>query len=271
MGMIIFEESGAFNPIDYGLNVGDTIHVVCVGGGGGTGRSIAGLDGGGSSGVPTGGGGSGEIKFANIKLSNINSINVTVGKGGAPVDTSQTLPWSTNNGNDGESSSFGDFVVSLGGFGSRNTYYGGPAREHGYRGGNAVPVNATAAMRNGASHGAGGAGGWFPSVSVWGGNGADVNGATQPSALGGGSVGTNKNFLTNFYGALDGQDGLLRGAKGGGVYSYLEGLNNETLTTIYGGAGGSGYGAGAGGAHRYMSTGNISSIGGADGCVAVFW
>ena len=35
MGFTIFESSGTFNPLDYGLVVGDMIHLVVVGGGGG--------------------------------------------------------------------------------------------------------------------------------------------------------------------------------------------------------------------------------------------
>lgn len=35
MGFTIFTSSGTFNPADYGLKVGDNLHIVCVGGGGG--------------------------------------------------------------------------------------------------------------------------------------------------------------------------------------------------------------------------------------------
>ena len=35
MGMVIFEESGTFNPADWGLQVGDMLQVICVGGGAG--------------------------------------------------------------------------------------------------------------------------------------------------------------------------------------------------------------------------------------------
>jgi len=37
MGFILFNASGTFSPLDYGLNVGDIINIVCVGGGGGGG------------------------------------------------------------------------------------------------------------------------------------------------------------------------------------------------------------------------------------------
>ena len=37
MGFIIFSESGTFNPIDYGLSIGDTINLMVIGGGGGGG------------------------------------------------------------------------------------------------------------------------------------------------------------------------------------------------------------------------------------------
>lgn len=32
MGMILYTQSGTFVPSDHGLNVGDTIHIVAVGG-----------------------------------------------------------------------------------------------------------------------------------------------------------------------------------------------------------------------------------------------
>lgn len=35
MGFTIFTSSGTFNPVSYGLKVGDALHIVCVGGGGG--------------------------------------------------------------------------------------------------------------------------------------------------------------------------------------------------------------------------------------------
>ena len=35
MGMAIFEKSGTFNPNTYGLEIGDIIQIVCVGGGNG--------------------------------------------------------------------------------------------------------------------------------------------------------------------------------------------------------------------------------------------
>lgn len=37
MGFVLFKQSGTFNPLDYGLNVGDILNVIAVGGGGGGG------------------------------------------------------------------------------------------------------------------------------------------------------------------------------------------------------------------------------------------
>ena len=34
MGYVLFTKSGTFDPATYGLSIGDTINVVCVGGGG---------------------------------------------------------------------------------------------------------------------------------------------------------------------------------------------------------------------------------------------
>ena len=54
MGMVIFEESGTFNPSDWGLESGDMLQIICVGGGAGGdlvdgGRLIKGNAGGQSS------------------------------------------------------------------------------------------------------------------------------------------------------------------------------------------------------------------------------
>lgn len=50
MGFALFTEAGTFDPASYGINVGDTIHVVCVGGGaGGAGYTTSGYPGGNGS------------------------------------------------------------------------------------------------------------------------------------------------------------------------------------------------------------------------------
>lgn len=54
MGFALFDQSDVFNPLDYGLNVGDRLEVMCVGGGGGGGTA---------SGSNTSGGNGGPSSF----------------------------------------------------------------------------------------------------------------------------------------------------------------------------------------------------------------
>lgn len=50
MGFALFDQSGTFNPLDYGLSVGDRLEVMCVGGGGGGGTTSGGNPYGGNGG-----------------------------------------------------------------------------------------------------------------------------------------------------------------------------------------------------------------------------
>lgn len=86
MGMALFESSGVFRPANYGLNVGDLLHVICVGGGAsGNGASsetddVAGIAGGASS-------------FGSL----VSAAGGSVGAGAlgvAPANTATTGTWS---------------------------------------------------------------------------------------------------------------------------------------------------------------------------------
>lgn len=116
MGMVIFEESGTFNPADWGLQVGDMLNIVCVGGGGGGGNGRS--ESSSAYGATTGGGGAGgDVTFATHKLTALTPIVVTIGAGGAQGTDGEGVA--------GGTSSFGSFVSSLGG-------PGGAAGTNGY-------------------------------------------------------------------------------------------------------------------------------------------
>lgn len=115
MGMVIFEESGTFNPATFGLQVGDVLNIVCVGGGGGGG-------GGGwnsstsSGGAWSGGGGAGgDVRFGTHKLASLTSISVTVGAGGSGGKGTSGTSTDESAGSAGGTSSFGTAVSATGG------------------------------------------------------------------------------------------------------------------------------------------------------------
>lgn len=146
--MVIFQESGTFDPEDYGLKVGDVISVTAVGGGGGGGvnyssssyQSVFGGDagengsgggspsapgrggegyGGGGGGAPGspgypggGGGGSGYVVHLVLKINSLFPVPVTVGTPG--IGSKFTSP-SFVEGSNGGASSFGTFVTANGG------------------------------------------------------------------------------------------------------------------------------------------------------------
>lgn len=135
--MVVFEESGTFNPADYGLGAGDTVNVTVVGGGeGGFGayNGKDGLDAGEASsdtykgksgyGYGAGGGGGnssssgssggkggngGEILSTTVQLQTAEEIPITVGAAGSkgPSTTQKPTP--------GGASSFGAYATALGG------------------------------------------------------------------------------------------------------------------------------------------------------------
>ena len=191
MGLAIFEESGSFDPTMYGLQAGDLIQVIAVGGGGGGGYGEvanggdAGMGGetddsnssnrcagggGGGGGYGGGGGGGagggnggdgGEIKMVSISLPNTDAISVTVGLGGiGGKKNSQTQ------GTSGQSTSFGSYVTALGGNGGTLGY--------------SALNDPTVFNRGGVSQsaiyagGGGGGGGYLPAHRIFGGCGGSV-------------------------------------------------------------------------------------------------
>lgn len=146
--MVIFQESGIFNPADYGLEVGDIVSVTAVGGGGGGGVNYSsqssqssyggdagkngggpgpggkggegyGSGGGGAAGLSSpssfsgaGGGGSGYVVHLVLKIDSLSPVPVTVGTPGIGSKSSGS---SFVEGSNGGSSSFGTFVTANGG------------------------------------------------------------------------------------------------------------------------------------------------------------
>lgn len=200
MGMQMFTESGQFNPADWGLKAGDMIQGVVVGAGAGGAAGEDGSDGAdagkgasGGSGVGYGAGGgggragsdewdmggtggdAGEVKFFTMKLTTLDPISVTIGKGGkggtrnqAPTaggDSSFGSVTAKGGEPNGTGSSF-----SPGGWGS-NTY------QKKIEGGLTTTVY---------GEGGGGGGGYIPGSNVWGGAGGK---AGWPGSLNGGAGG----------------------------------------------------------------------------------
>lgn len=213
--MVIFQESGMFNPADYGLEVGDIVSVTVVGGGGGGGvnyssssqQRVAGGDagkngrgpgppgeggegygsgGGGAAGSQglsgAGGGGSGYVVHLVLKIDSLSPVPVTVGTPGiGSIFENSSLVEGSNGG----SSSFGTFATANGGelaptsISKYNQPSGGNGWAKGGHGGNL--------FTNGPDLAAGGMGGRNGS------NGADAQsgryGSTNGGAGGGGGGG----------------------------------------------------------------------------------
>lgn len=87
MGFTLFTQSGTFNPADYGLKVGDMIHILAVGGGGGGGGSSTSNDNGGSMTVGANGSAS---SFGSI-------ITAAGGSGGASTPGISGSPGASGN------------------------------------------------------------------------------------------------------------------------------------------------------------------------------
>ena len=199
MGMVIFEESGTFNPADWGLQVGDMLQVICVGGGAG---------------------------------------GVTVafpyyGQG-----------WSVAEGTAGGASSFGSYISAEG----ANTNVSNPnGMSKGGKG--AWTARPSSSSDDRYAWPAGGAGGFLPGASVFGGDGGDAvvydfNAASwapvnthAPTGLGGkGHWETPTDYQCEFFVDLPFAN-LKNGANG----------NKGATTTESKAAAGNGYGAGGAG------------------------
>ncbi|HEY2242739.1 MAG TPA: hypothetical protein VGH47_00775 [Xanthobacteraceae bacterium] len=146
-------------------------------------KALVFVTGGGAGGAvncaPSPGGGAGATAIALVPLSGVPSVVVTIGAGGAPQPSNNTL-----NGNPGSPSSFGTYGIAGGGLGGTIT------QVQGGRGGTASAGLLLIAGGDGFSVGAiSGAGG----ASFWGGGSAGmINGVQPPNAqaFGAGGAGT---------------------------------------------------------------------------------
>lgn len=249
MGMIVIEENKTLNLAQYGLEAGDTIDVICVGGGGGGGRGAGndsskvgnggnagnggkygGYSGGGGAGAGygAGGGGGGSMSTANYRggdggnageykitshvLNNttVNSIAVTIGAAGLGGNFLNAVRY---NGTNGGITSFGTILSANGGNGGRSD-------------GDSTATNSCA------SGGVGGAGGFILPMKYYGGyshrrrwvpnTGAFNNNFTYPFGQeaqimsGAGGCGGQGSSITDDFYARQAQ-GSLYGGTGGGV------------------------------------------------------
>ena len=209
---VIFETSGTFNPSDYGLNVGDEITVVVVGGGaaGGSDTSSTGpllyggdagkgskstsasynssrysCGGGGGAGYGGGGGGApgchggggGQSKIETLTLSSANAIAVTIGSGGKRNGDNQN----------GGSTSFGNYVTSIGGKYPTKYSTGAGKGGSGNDGGSAF-ISSDGTTNSGYYYGGGGGGGgYIIGIPFYGGKGGDAGCNGQGLGGGGGA------------------------------------------------------------------------------------
>lgn len=261
MGFTIFTSSGTFNPSDYGLKVGDCIHIICVGGGGGGGGGTAGKAGSTSS--------FGSI----ISSAGGNSGTNTSGAAGptAQIGSNQGggvargyLPYGTN---------------------MYDVYYGGNGgngwHPNGYLGAGGGTMSGLIPIERGSSAA-------FPSYNVGVGylgeyrftivfqSASSSNQGAAQTGLSGGYGGSYSGG-NNVY-SVGGAGGLGYGAGGGGsscIYQagYYNGGNSGVinhkdyvLTSTSGIAVTVGNGGAGGGTNSYMYGG-----GGARGCVAIYW
>lgn len=192
MAMIIFEQSGTFNPADYGLEVGDVLNIVCVGGGGSGGSGGYVKSSSGSYGDSNGGGGAGgDVRLASVVLNSIDTIAVTIGAGGASVAATTSEGYGTN-GKTGGTSSFGSYVSAPGGPGGTKGYYG-----YSFVGNGDINVYNTdrsscgrygryrSSSETAYSYGPGGGGGYVVGHTIHGGVGANESDENTRSNLGG--------------------------------------------------------------------------------------
>lgn len=262
MGLAIFEQSGVFDPTMYGLQAGDLIQVIAVGGGGGGGAGVnsdntvyehgfggnagkggAGATGGGGGGGYGGGGGGGSgnpingagggggaggnIELLSYVMPNNNPISVTIGDGGLGGNAESEATA-------GGTTSFGNLLTALGGNpGTRRLEVTQLAQ------GGASDRSPGGAGRMNNREAGGGGGGYIPSAGVFGGAGGNAASDNRP-----------------------GMDGV---GSGGGSGAYMNPNSSSTYQLALINAGKSRYG-GCGGFDSPATDGGVGS-----GVVIVTW
>lgn len=208
MGMEIFTSSGTFDPAAHGLQAGDLIQIIAVGGGAGGDYSGG-----------TGGGLSGKILIKSHVLQNTNKISVTVGVGGTGGTSSNGAPTA------GSSSSFGSIVTAPGGEATGNIMGLASGGDGGYSPMFNKPF-ARGAPRGSTSNDSGGSGGLSD---------APNNGSPGIVPFGGTPAGGGGRFLSgnaNVSSIGGGSGGHGYGAGGGAGASYARGGNGASGLVI---------------------------------------
>lgn len=202
---------------------------------------VAGGGGGGGNLTSGGGGGGGVLHEVGYAVTPGDSINVTIGKGGAAGSNAWNLPNNFNNGTNGDNSVFGSLTAiggGGGGGGGTNSQRGNPGSAGGSGGGGGrcwVNCNTSLVTSNGnkrlggtATSGQGNNGGDAPFMSGAGGGGAGAAGSPSTgSAAGNGGDGVSID--------ISGAGTYFGGGGGGG--------SENTSTRASGGLGGGGLGA----------------------------
>lgn len=240
---------------------------------------VAGGGGGGGNLTSGGGGGGGVLHEVGYAVTPGDSINVTIGKGGAAGSNAWNLPNNFNNGTNGDNSVFGSLTAiggGGGGGGGTNSQRGNPGSAGGSGGGGGrcwVNCNTSLTTSNGnkrlggnSTSGQGNRGGDAPFINGAGGGGAGAAGMPSTgseSGAGGDGLSTNISGAATYFGGGGGGGSettstrATGGLGGGGLGGAT---NNED-----GGSGTDGTGGGGGGAR----TGS-GAVGGS-GVVIIRW
>jgi hypothetical protein len=229
---------------------------------------VAGGGGGGGNLTSGGGGGGGVLHEVGYAVTPGDSINVTIGKGGAAGSNAWNLPNNLNNGVNGDNSVFGSLTAiggGGGGGGGTNSQRGNPGSAGGSGGGGGrcwVHCNTSTSTSNGnkrlggaATSGQGNRGGDAPFMSGAGGGGAGAAGsASTGSAAGNGGDGVSIDISgagTYFGGGGGGgtESAATRasGGLGGGGLGAVNGIEDGDTGTDGRGGGGGGTRTGSGG------------------------
>lgn len=262
MGFVLFEESGTFNPLDWGLSVGDMLTLVVVGGGGG-GAGVTGTNGRVEEGKTAAGNNGGTSSFGNI-------LSALGGAGGPRYKTAQSKQGQMMAA-DGyiDSVELKNCYGSAGGGGywfdpsipTQRAYGDTSSQNLGGRyvfntGNDSENYNNNPALGIGGPQGKGGKpGGTY-----------DSNGLAGPG--GGGYGGGGGGALKVYVGRSDidtSYSAALLGGNSGQVQIATHKLTSVNAVAVTVGVGGTG-----GGASLY-SNGRTVGGDGASGCVAVFW
>jgi hypothetical protein len=230
---------------------------------------VAGGGGGGGNLTSGGGGGGGVLHEIGYAVTPGDSINVTIGKGGAAGSNAWNLPNNFNNGANGDNSVFGSMIAiggGGGGGGGTNSQRGNPGSAGGSGGGGGrcwVNCNTSLETSNGnkrlggnSTSGQGNPGGDAPFINGAGGGGSGAAGMPSTgseSGAGGDGVSINISGAATYFGGGGGGGSettstRAAGGLGGGGLGAANGNDNGDVGIDGKGGGGGGARGGSGGA-----------------------